>query len=54
MIVFDDMIVDITELFINRRKLNVFLVFITQYELAAPKNITINSAHYFIMKILNK
>ena len=64
LIVFDEMIADmlrnkklnsvVTELFIRGRKLNIFLVFITQYYLAVPKNIRLNSAHYFIMKILNK
>ena len=36
----------VTELFIRGRKLNIFLVFITQCYLAVPK--------YFIMKIPNK
>ena len=64
LIVFDEMIADmlrnkklnpvVTELFIRGRKLNIFLVFITQYYFAVPKNIRLNSAHYFIMKILNK
>ena len=44
----------VTELFIRGRKLKVFLVFITQSYFAVPKNIRLNSAHYFIMKILNK
>ena len=61
--VFDDMIADmlinkklnlvVTELFIRGRKLNVSLVFIIQSFLAVPKNIRLNSRHYFIMKILN-
>ena len=64
LIVFDEMIADmlrnkklnpvVTELFIRGRKLNIFLVFITQYYFAVSKNIRLNSAHYFIMKILNK
>ena len=64
LIVFDDMIVDmlsnkklnqiVTELFIRSRKLNISLVFITQVYFAAPKNIRLNSTHYFIMKIPNK
>ena len=47
MIVFDDMIADtlsnkklnqiLTELFIRGRKLNIFLVFITQFYFAVPK-----------------
>ena len=64
LIVSDDMIADIlsnkklnpklTELFIRGRKLNISLVFITQSYLTVPKNIKLNSAHYFIMKIPNK
>ena len=44
----------LTELFIRGRKLNTSLVFITQSYFAAPKNIRLNSTHYFIMKIPNK
>ena len=61
MIPFDDMIAHmlsnkkfkpiVTELFISGRKLNISLVFITQSYFAVPKNIRLNSAHYFIMKI---
>ena len=64
LIVFDDMIADmlsnkklnpiVTELFIRGRKLNISLVFITQSYFAVPKNIRLNSTHYFIMKIPNK
>ena len=64
MIVFDDMIADmlsnkrlspiITELFIRGRKMNIFLVFITESYFAVPKNIRLNSTHYFVMKIPNK
>ena len=64
MIVFDDLITDIlsnkklnpivTELFIRCRKLNISLVFITQSYFAVPKNIRLNSTHYFVMKIPNK
>ena len=43
-----------TELFIRGRKLNIFLAFITQSYFVAPKNIRLNSTHYFIMKIPNK
>ena len=44
-----------TELFIIRgRKLNIFLAFITQSYFAVPKDIKLNSTHYFIMKIPNK
>ena len=62
--VFDDMILDmlsnkklnpvVTELFIRGRKLSISLVFITQSYFAVPKNIRLNSTHYFIMKIPNK
>ena len=63
-IVFDDMIVDITtnekfqtiikKFFIRRRKLNISLVFITQSYFSIPKDVRLNSTHYFIMKINNK
>ena len=64
LIVFDDMIADminnkklnpiVTELFIRGRKLNISLVFITQSYFKVPKDIRLNSTHFFIMKILNK
>ena len=64
LIIFNDMITDmlinkklnpiVTELFIRGKKLNISLVFITQSYFAVPKNIRINSAHYFIMKTPNK
>ena len=64
LIVFDDMIADmlsnkklnpiVTELFIRGRKLNISLAFITQSYFVVPKNIRLNSTHYFIMKIPNK
>ena len=44
----------VTELFISGRKLNISLVFITQPYFAVPKNMKLNSMHYFIMKIPNK
>ena len=44
----------VAELFNRDRKLNISLVFITQFYFAVPKNIRLNSAHYFIMKIPNK
>ena len=63
-IVFDNMISDmlsnkklnptVTELFIRGRKLNISLVFITQFYFAVPKNIRLNPMHYSIMKIPNK
>ena len=63
-IIFDDMIADIinnnklnpivTELFIRGRKLNIPIVFITQSYFKVPKDIRLNSTHFFIMKIPNK
>ena len=44
----------LTELFIRGRKLNFFLVFITQSHCSVSRNIKLNSRHYFIMKIRNK
>ena len=44
----------VTELFIRREKLSISLIFITQSYFADPKNIRLNSTHYFIMKIPNK
>ena len=44
----------VAELFIRGRKLNLYLVFITQSYFAVPKNIRLNSIHCFIMKIPNK
>ena len=43
-----------TELFNRGRKLNISLVFITQSYFAVPKNIRLNSIHYFIMKSSNE
>ena len=62
LIVFDDMIADIinklnpivTELFIRSRKLNISVVFVTQSYFKVPKDFTLNSTHFFIMKIPNK
>ena len=61
LIVFDDMIADtmgnkkfqdvIKELFIRCRKLNISLVFITQFYFSVPKDVKLNSTHYLIMKI---
>ena len=63
-IVFDDMIADminnkklnsiVTELFIRGIKLNTSLVFITQAYFKVPKDIRLNTTHFFIMKIPNK
>ena len=64
LIVFDDMIADIihnktlnsivTELFIRGRKLNIYLVFITQTYFKAPKHVRLNTTHFFTTKISNK
>ena len=64
LIVFDDMIADIindkklnpivTELFITGRKLNTSVVFITQSYFKVPKDVRLNSTHFFIMKIPSK
>ena len=64
LIVFDDMIADminnnklntiVTELFIRGRKLNISIVFITQSCFKVPKDVRLNSTHFFIMKIPNK
>ena len=44
----------VTELFIRGRKLNISIVFNTQSCFAVPKNIRLNSRHYFIMNIPKK
>ena len=44
----------VTELFIRGRKLNISIVFITQSQFKLPKDVRLNSAHFFIMKIPNK
>ena len=44
----------ITELFIRSRKINISIVFITQFSFKVPKDVRLNSIHFFIMKILNK
>ena len=64
LIVFDDMIADIMtnkkfeaiikELFIRCKKLNISLVFITQYYFSVPKEVILNSTHYLIIKIHNR
>ena len=64
LIVFDDMIADmiqnkklnsiVTELFIKGRKLNISLVFITQSYFKVPKDVRLNTSHFFIAKIPNK
>ena len=63
LIVFDDMIADminnklnpiVTELFIRGRKLNISIAVITQSYFKVPKDVRLNSTHFFIMKIPNK
>ena len=44
----------IKELFIRCRKLNISLVFITQSYFSVPKDVRLNTTHYFIMKINNR
>ena len=44
----------VTELFFRGRKLNISIVFITQPYFEVPKDVRLNSTHFFIMKILNK
>ena len=61
---FDDTIADminkkklnsiVTEEFIRGRKLNISLVFIMQSYFKVPKDVRLNSTHFFIMKIPNK
>ena len=41
----------VTALFNRSRKIIISLVFITQSYFAVPKNIRLNSMHYFIMEI---
>ena len=43
-----------TELFIRGGKLNISLVFITKSYFTVPKNIRLNSTHYFVIKIPSK
>ena len=64
LIVFDDVIADminnkkldsiVTEMFIRGIKLNISIVFITQSYFKVPKDVRLNSTHFFIMKIPNK
>ena len=44
----------VTELFIRGRKLNISLVFITQSYFDVPKDVQLNTSHFFIAKIPNK
>ena len=64
LIVFDDMITDminnkklnliVTELFIRGRKPNISIVFIKQSYFKVPKDVRLDSTHFFVMKIPNK
>ena len=64
LIVFDDMIADmihnkklnsvVTELFIRGRKLNSFLVLITQSYFKVTKDVRLTTIHFFIAKMPNK
>ena len=64
LIVFDDMIADminnkklnpiVTELFIRGRKLNISMVFVTQSYFKVPKDVGLNSTHFFIINISDK
>ena len=40
----------VTELFIRGRKLNIYLVFITQSYFKVPKDVKLNTTHIFISK----
>ena len=50
LIVFDDMIADM----IRNKKINISLVFITQSYFKVPKDVRLNTSHFFIAKIPNK
>ena len=43
-----------TKLFIRGRKLNISLVFITQSYFKVPKDVRLNTTHFFIAKIPSK
>ena len=64
LVIIDDLIADminnkklnpiVTELFIRDRKINISIVFITKSYFKVPKDVRLNSTHFFIMKIPNK
>ena len=64
LIIFNDIIADVlsskqlqpivSELFVKSRKLNIYLIFISQSYFAVPKNVRLNFTQYSIMKILSK
>ena len=61
---FDDMIADminkkklnpiVNELFIRGRKVNILTAFITQSDFKVPKEVLLNTTHFFVMNIPNK
>ena len=61
---FDDIIADIisnknlhpvvTELFIRSQTLNISLIFVTQSYFPIPKDVRLNTTHFFIRKITEK
>ena len=63
-VVFDDVIVDmitnekrnqiVAELFIREGKLTIFTFFITQSYFSVPRDVRLNCAHFFIIKIPSK
>ena len=64
LIVFADMIADkinnkklnpiVTEVYIRGRKINISSIFVSQSYFKIPKDIRLNTTHFFIMKIPNK
>ena len=44
----------VTELFIRGRKLNISLVVITQWNFKVPRDVRLNTSHFFIAKIPTK
>ena len=54
MIINNKLIPVVTELFIGGRKLNIYIVYITQSYFKVPKDVRLNSTYFFIMKIPNK
>ena len=44
----------VTKIFIRGRKLNIYLVFITQSYCKVPKDVRLNTSHVFIAKIPSK
>ena len=41
-------------MFIRGRKINISLVFITKSYFRVPKDVRLNTTHFFIAKVLNK